>query len=200
MAQIRTASGPPDSQGQFDRSRAGNSFLEIDSWIRSELKGISPLVDWLMRLIEGSHCVAGEEPAVQLALREALSNAVFHGNGRDAHKLVHVRCRCELGKGLSLIVSDQGRGFDPNAVPNPLSPENPGADPGRAIWLMRSMTDEVSFERGGTEVHMRKWPACNPSTGLRSNNETASRRFGKSSKPDKCSDAQLQTRKDARGV
>ena len=65
----------------------------------SEIKAISPLVNRLMRLIEGSRCVAGNEPAVELALREALSNAVVHGNGIDAHKLVQIRCPCELGKG-----------------------------------------------------------------------------------------------------
>lgn len=112
----------------------------------------------LMPLIEGSHCIAGEEPAVELALSEALSNAVIHGNSMDGHKLVHVRCRCDSGRGISFVVKDQGQGFDPNTVPNPLSPENLSADHGRGIWLMKCLMDEVSFERGGTEVRMRKAP------------------------------------------
>jgi serine/threonine-protein kinase RsbW len=115
-----------------------------------------------MRLIEGSRCVIGEEPAVELALWEALSNAVVHGNRMDGHKLVQVRCRCDLGNGVSLVVNDQGQGFDPNAVPNPLSAENLSANHGRGIWLMKVAMDEVSFERGGTEVHMRKAPARGP--------------------------------------
>jgi serine/threonine-protein kinase RsbW len=131
-------------------------LLEIDAWIPSEIKAISPLLDRLMRLIEGSHCVTGEEPAVQLALQEALNNAVVHGNGMDARKLVHVRCRCELGKGVSLVVSDQGQGFDPNEVPDPLIVENLKAEHGRGIYLMKQAMDKVAFERGGTEVHMRK--------------------------------------------
>jgi serine/threonine-protein kinase RsbW len=131
-------------------------LLEIDAWIRSEIKAISPLVDRLMRLIEGSHCVTGEEPAVELALREALNNAVVHGNGMDAHKLVHVRVRCELGKGISLLVSDQGQGFDPNALPDPLVAENLERGDGRGIHLMKQSMDEVSFKGHGTEVHMRK--------------------------------------------
>jgi serine/threonine-protein kinase RsbW len=109
-----------------------------------------------MRLIEWSHCVNGEEPAVELALREALNNAVVHGNGTDAHKLVHVRCRCESGKGVSLIVSDQGQGFDPNALPDPLVAENLETECGRGILLMKQSMDEVSFKGHGTEVHMRK--------------------------------------------
>jgi serine/threonine-protein kinase RsbW len=134
-------------------------LLEIDAWIRSEIKAISPLVDRLMRLIEGSHCVTGEEPAVELALREALNNAVVHGNGMDTRKLVHVRCRCELAKGISLVVSDQGKGFDPNAVPDPLAAENLEMRDGRGILLMKQMMDEVSFSGSGAEVRMRKTSA-----------------------------------------
>jgi serine/threonine-protein kinase RsbW len=144
-------------------------LLEIDAWIPSEISAISPLVERLMRLIEGSHCVAGEEHAVQLALREALNNAVVHGNRLDAHKLVHVRCRCKVGKGISITVSDQGQGFDPSAVPDPLSVDNLEADHGRGIQLMKLAMDEVSFERGGTEVHMRKGPTRNPRTALQTN-------------------------------
>jgi serine/threonine-protein kinase RsbW len=175
-------------------------LLKIEAWMPSEIKAISPLVDRLMRLIEGSRCVAGNERAVELALREALSNAVVHGNQMDAHKLVQIRCRCELGKGVFIIVKDHGQGFDPKAVPDPLAVERLEAEHGRGIHLMKLAMDEVSFERGGTEVHMRKGPARNPRTVRRSNNETASRRFGNSSAPGECGDVQLQTRKGARNV
>ncbi len=93
---------------------------------------------------------------MELALREALNNAVLHGNRLDPGKLVHVYCRCELGKGVSVVVKDQGNGFDPHAVPDPLAAENLAAENGRGILLMKSQMDEVSFEREGTEVHMRK--------------------------------------------
>jgi serine/threonine-protein kinase RsbW len=156
MSGMRSLNGPSDSQSQSSGKRSRSSILEIDSWMPSKIQAISPLVDRLMRLIEGSHCVAGEEAAVELALREALSNAVVHGNGMDDHKLVHVRCGCELGKGVSLIVSDQGQGFDPNAVPDPLAVENLEAEHGRGIHVMKSVMDEVSFERGGTQVRMWK--------------------------------------------
>jgi len=148
---------------QFAGRRAG-SFFQIEAWMPSEIKAISPLVNRLMRMIEGSRCAAGEEPAVELALWEALNNAVVHGNRMDGHKLVRVLCRCDSGKGISLVIKDQGQGFDPNAIPNPLSPENLGADHGRGIWLMRAAMDEVSFEHDGTEVHMRKAPTRQPRT------------------------------------
>jgi serine/threonine-protein kinase RsbW len=142
-------------------------LLEIDAWIPSEISAISPLVERLMRLIEGSHCVAGEEHAVQLALREALNNAVVHGNRLDAHKLVHVRCRCKVGKGISVIVADQGQGFDPRTVPDSLTVENLEAEHGRGIRLMKFVMDEVSFQQRGTEVHMCKRLARNERAGVR---------------------------------
>jgi serine/threonine-protein kinase RsbW len=146
------------SQTEFVRMHESASCLEIKARMPSEVKAISPLVDRLTRLIEESHCVLGEEPAVGLALREALSNAVLHGNRLDPCKLVHVHCRCEPGKGVSVVVKDHGRGFDPTTVPDPSAEGNLEAGHGRGILLMRWLMDEVSFEFGscGTEVHMRK--------------------------------------------
>ena len=139
----------------LDKPRFG-APLEVHTWLRSEIVLISPFVDWLMSLIARSHCVRGKEEFVELALREAVSNAMLHGNRSDARKLVHVRCCCEGAKGVFIVVRDQGHGFDPDAVPNPLAVENLEAENGRGIHLMKLAMDEVSFERGGTEVHIRK--------------------------------------------
>jgi serine/threonine-protein kinase RsbW len=130
--------------------------MEIEARMPSEVKAISPLIDRLIHLIEESRCISGEERSVELALREALNNAVLHGNRLDPGKLVRVYCRCELGKGVSVVVQDQGKGFDPNAIPDPLAAENLSAENGRGILLMKSQMDQVSFEREGTEVHMCK--------------------------------------------
>jgi serine/threonine-protein kinase RsbW len=105
---------------------------------------------------------------VGLALREALCNAVLHGNCLDPCKLVQVHCRCELGNGVSIVVKDQGRGFDPSTIPDPSVVGNLDAEHGRGIFLIRWLMDEVSFEFGcwGTELHMRKkW------TGVQRGNE-----------------------------
>ncbi len=139
--------------GNFDCTDAA---LELHTWVRSEIGLISPLVDWLMRLIVGSRCVFGEEGFVELALREALSNAMLHGNRLDSRKLVRVRCCCECTKGVFIVVRDQGHGFDPNNVPNPLAVENLNSEHGRGIHLMKLAMDAVSFERAGTEVHIWK--------------------------------------------
>jgi serine/threonine-protein kinase RsbW len=153
--------GGSDLRTHLATTRGGRTLLEVDAWIASEVKAISPLVERLMRLIERSHCAAGDGDAVQLALREALNNAVVHGNRLDARKLVHVRIHCKVGKGISLIVSDQGQGFDARTIPDPLAVENLEADHGRGIHLMKLAMDDVSFRQGGTEVHMCKRLACN---------------------------------------
>jgi serine/threonine-protein kinase RsbW len=127
------------------------SLLELEVWMPSETGAITSTVDQLMRLIEPWRCIVGDEFAVELALREALNNAVIHGNGIDPHKLVEIRCRCERGKGVCLIVRDQGRGFDPSTVPSPLTPPGLAAEHGRGIHLIKVLMDEVSFKRGGSE-------------------------------------------------
>lgn len=145
-------------------------LLELEAWVPGEIEAISPVVDLLMRLIEAWHCIAGNEFAVELALREALINAVIHGNRMDPSKLVEIRCRCERAKGVWLIVKDKGKGFDPMALPNPLGSEGTQAEHGRGIYLMKLMMDEVSFWRGGTEVHMRKGLAPRTTRKLPTNN------------------------------
>jgi serine/threonine-protein kinase RsbW len=162
-----------DLRTHLATTRGGRSLLEVDAWIPSEVKAISPLVERLMRFIEGSHCVTGEEHAVQLALREALNNAVVHGNRLDVRKLVHVRCRCKVGKGIALIVSDQGQGFDARTIPNPLAVENLEADHGRGIHIMKLAMDQVSFAQGGTEVHMCKRPGRNARGDARSDSRAS---------------------------
>jgi serine/threonine-protein kinase RsbW len=175
MAGTQNTNGRLALRPAFAGVQANRSSLKIEAWMPSEIKAISPLVNRLMRLIEGSRCVAGNEPAVELALQEALSNAVVHGHQMDAHKLVQVRCQCELGKGVSIVVTDQGHGFDPKAVPDPLVVERLEEEHGRGLHLMKLAMDEVSFGRGGSEVRMRKGPARNPGTDLRGNNETVCR-------------------------
>jgi anti-sigma regulatory factor (Ser/Thr protein kinase) len=160
-------------QSVLPEPRSTDAPLAVHTWVRTEIGLITPLVDWLMSLIVGSRYVFGAEESVELALREALSNAMLHGNRLDGSKLVHVRCCCERGKGMTIVVRDQGHGFDPNAVPDPLAFENLGAEHGRGIHLMKTAMDEVSFARGGTEVHMRKAGRKRETPAWRPHNEAA---------------------------
>jgi serine/threonine-protein kinase RsbW len=122
----------------------------------SQIQAISPLVDSLMGLIEGSQCVPGAELDIELALREALANAVLHGTKGHAGEKVHIRCRCQPGKEVSIVVTDQGKGFDTRKIVGNSLTSDPVSEHGHGILLMKAYVDDVHFERGGSEVHMRK--------------------------------------------
>jgi serine/threonine-protein kinase RsbW len=156
MSGMRSLNRASDSQPPFSGKRSRSSVLEIDSWMPSEVRAISPLVDRLMRLIEESHCVPGKEFDVELALREALENAVVHGNQEDPKTKVYIRCRCQPGKEISIVVTDQGKGFDFEKIAGNGITSDPAAEHGRGIQLMKAYMDDVHFERGGSEVHMNK--------------------------------------------
>jgi serine/threonine-protein kinase RsbW len=151
----------------------GPRAMEVRFRFHTDAGRISIAVDRIMRLVELSECVPGKEIEVELALREALINAMVHGNRMDPDKWVHVRCRCEPGNGVSIVVGDEGQGFDPIGTPDPAAAEGFRSE-GRGISIMRSYMDEVSFENGGTEVHLRKRVSLR-ARGI----ERASRRSGR---------------------
>jgi serine/threonine-protein kinase RsbW len=99
---------------------------------------------------------------VSVAIRESVINAIKHGNGHDARKHVFVDIESASGgpeAGLLIRVRDQGPGFDPQTLADPLDPENLLKSGGRGVFLIRNFMDEVHLERvpeGGMEVRMRK--------------------------------------------
>jgi serine/threonine-protein kinase RsbW len=76
--------------------------------MRSEVTAISPFADSFMHFIKKCRCVLGVEREVEVALREALANAVVHGNHKDPRKRVYVSCCCETD-GVSLVIRDEGQ-------------------------------------------------------------------------------------------
>ncbi len=94
---------------------------------------------------------------ISMAVREGMINAVLHGNAYDTAK--HVQLTFEQnGQELIVTISDQGRGFVPGEVPDPLAPENLLKQSGRGIFLMRAFMDEVRFRKlnPGTEITLIK--------------------------------------------
>ena len=156
MNGMRSLNRAPGAQLPFSGKRSRSSILELDFWMPSEVRAISPLVDRLMRLIKRSRCVPGEEFDIELALREALDNAVVHGNQENPETKVHIRFRCRPGNEISIVVADQGKGFKFEKFVGNGSTSNPASEHGRGIQLMKAYMDHVHFERGGSEVHMRK--------------------------------------------
>ena len=94
---------------------------------------------------------------ISMAVREAMINAVLHGNAYDAGKRVNVTFEAN-GKELVIIISDEGKGLDPSKVPDPLAPENLLKESGRGIFLMRAFMDDVRFRNlnPGNEITLIK--------------------------------------------
>jgi serine/threonine-protein kinase RsbW len=95
--------------------------------------------------------------AISMALREALANAIKHGNAGDAAKRVTVRLELD-GDLFRMRVADEGRGFEPSSVSDPLAVENRLKTSGRGIFYMKTFMDEVryDFSGKGTEVVLEK--------------------------------------------
>ena len=131
----------------------GSSFEELE------------LVDLLMEVVaEQVGMSSNEASALTLAAREAAANAVQHGNRQQAGKRVRIKVILDLHS-VILTVSDEGEGFDPSGLPDPLAPPNLLKPTGRGIFLMRSLMSDVDFEfpaDGGTVVTMRRERAPDP--------------------------------------
>ena len=94
---------------------------------------------------------------VTMAVREAAVNAVLHGNDYDPAKQITASFE-NNGRSLIFTIADQGKGVDPETLPDPLAPENLLRGTGRGIFLIRSFMDEVHFRQlqPGTELTLVK--------------------------------------------
>jgi len=129
--------------------------IALEHSLPSEVTAISPFVDRLMLLLRKCGCVPEGLSDVEIALREALANAIIHGNHEDRRKHVHVACRCEPDE-VSIAVKDEGKGFDVNNLPDSTVPEKLESPHGRGIHMMKALMDEVCFEEGGVVLRMKK--------------------------------------------
>ena len=131
-------------------------FVELRQSLASQVEAISALADQVMLFIAIHREADGSELEIEMALCEALANAVIHGNRENPKKRVYVICRCSADGEVSITIRDQGLGFDTRSVPDPIASERFFSPHGRGIYLMRKLMDEVCFEEGGSVVHMRK--------------------------------------------
>jgi serine/threonine-protein kinase RsbW len=135
-------------------------FIELQHSVASHLSAISPSMDQLMRFVKlFVHKLPnadGSDVDIEIALREALANAVVHGNHENQHKQAYVTCRCSLDGEVSIMVRDEGLGFDTRAFLESAHPSNPSLTHGWGLYLMQALMDEVRFEENGKVVIMRK--------------------------------------------
>lgn len=105
------------------------------------------------------HCLAGHDAPpktrfrLQVVLSEALSNAIMRGNREDRGKWVHIRAELDATN-IQLEVTDEGAGFNPAAVPEPIRPEQLDEANGRGLFLIRKLVDDVRFNEQGNSICM----------------------------------------------
>ena len=93
---------------------------------------------------------------IKLALEEALTNAVKHGNGSDPNKKVTVRYAVNADKAV-FVIRDEGRGFIPDEIPDPTTADRLALPEGRGIMLIRAYMDELVFRDHGREIYFAKY-------------------------------------------
>lgn len=131
----------------------------INLTISSEIRLVDLVHEVTQRTAELAGFDEDEALNVGLAIREALINAIHHGNSEDPSKPVEIELRIDPSRGMLLTVRDHGNGFDPEASPDPTDAEHLLDTSGRGLLMMRAFVDEVEFDRAegdGMEVRMLK--------------------------------------------
>jgi anti-sigma regulatory factor (Ser/Thr protein kinase) len=132
------------------------SACELNLVIPADPAHISTVTDGLTELLHRRHWEEDSVAAVELAVREALTNAIRHGCHNDSAKKLQCIVTCDNDGELGIVVRDPGPGFDPASVADPLAQENLLAAGGRGVFLINHLMDEAAFNDGGRELRMRK--------------------------------------------
>ena len=137
----------------MSEAKAGRLSLTL----KSTMESVDEIEAAAEKLAAESGLDENERFHMAMAAREAAVNAVLHGNEYDPAKLVFASFE-NTGAALVFTIADQGKGLNPDSVPDPLAPENLLRGSGRGIFLIRSFMDEVHFRQlhPGTELTLVK--------------------------------------------
>jgi len=149
----------PEDQApeRFDRSR---HTLRLRAFLPSTKEALNSAVRDVLKLARQCGCVRDTQADLEIALREALANAIIHGNDLEDGKRIFLRCYGAPGSDLLILVRDEGPGFDPASVPDPRDGDRKHLNHGRGLLLMRELMDYVEYRRSGCEVLIYK--SCGP--------------------------------------
>ncbi|MBK8516386.1 MAG: ATP-binding protein [Saprospiraceae bacterium] len=116
-----------------------NNILELESYLKK---------------LDFDYSFESEKFAdILISLTEAVNNAIIHGNQGDESKFVHIHVS-EIRNGISFCVTDEGRGFNPGRVPDPTSADNIECCGGRGVFIMKALSDDITFADNGRTVEM----------------------------------------------
>jgi serine/threonine-protein kinase RsbW len=137
----------------FDQTRQPDFQIKVPSLLQS-LKEIETLTD---RVADQYRICEDDRDNIAIAITEVANNAIIHGNKLNYKKTVIISFYFDPPM-MSVYIKDEGNGFNPNQLGNPLDPENLLKETGRGIFILRSLMDDVQFHLCpiGTEVKIVK--------------------------------------------
>jgi serine/threonine-protein kinase RsbW len=135
----------------------GSQASRITYTLESSLDSVNRVEQTAEQMAKKAGIDEDEVFKITMAVREAAVNAVLHGNSYDPEKRITASFE-NTGEALVIRIADQGKGLDPDTLPDPLAPENLLRGSGRGIFLIRSFMDEVHFKQlhPGTELTLIK--------------------------------------------
>jgi anti-sigma regulatory factor (Ser/Thr protein kinase) len=136
------------------------STCQFTITIPADPAAISTVTDGVTQVLQEKRWPEEDVIAVELALQEAVANAIRHGCNGDSSKQLQCSVSVNESGEVVITVRDPGCGFDPAKVPNPLAPQNMMKSSGRGIFLINGLMDEVNFADGGRELRMKKKKAA----------------------------------------
>ena len=146
------------SVGMSSSPTPGNQNRELlDLTIPAKVEEVAGLTQAVANVIAGLDVPEDKQLQTELAVQEAVANAVLHGCGGDPSKTVRCQVSRDAEGRVLIVVSDPGPGFDISSLPDPRLEENLHRDHGRGIYLIRQLMDEVEFQRNGSEIRMWKY-------------------------------------------
>jgi serine/threonine-protein kinase RsbW len=136
----------------------GGGTETADRLLDSTLESVDSAEAWAIEIAQKAGVVEDDLAKISMAVRESMVNAVVHGNQYSAHKKVRVSVSRSAGR-FTITIADEGNGFDPDTLPDPLATENLMRSSGRGIFLIRAFMDEFQVRRldPGMEVTMVKY-------------------------------------------
>ena len=132
------------------------STCQFTMTIPADPAAIPRITDGVTSVLTQKHWPEEQVMAIELALQEAVANAIRHGCRGDSTQQLECTVNIDGAGEVMITVRDPGPGFDPQAVADPLAPENVLKPSGRGIFLINGLMDDVEFADGGRELRMRK--------------------------------------------
>ncbi|GAA5522934.1 ATP-binding protein [Aliifodinibius salicampi] len=121
--------------------------------IPSSYEALEQLEPFVIELQQWASFSDEDQNRIMLALSEAVNNAIVHGNDLQEDKTVTISASYQ-DRQLDISVMDEGKGFDPESIPNPLKEQNLLNEGGRGVYLMKQYADNVIFTKNGSKVTM----------------------------------------------